>query len=248
MSVRLCPSCDYENPGVRVYCTRCGGILSALPIPPKGGAFAPVEVSVVRKLEATPLRTPHVFPPLSFFMRIVNYWLSVALGVILVLIFMPPSSSEQRLSTSGIVDPSAAMERVFLGARSGLVELSQPLINDFLRFSGTSQVTVYDPIHLMLKNARVKLFSDALTYSVEIVFFGCPFHLSENFLLRGTSRHWSLEGESASLGLLPIPSCLIPYLTAFIAGHVSPAIERFKSLTGADELKFRHGAIDFSVR
>lgn len=248
MSVRLCPSCDYENPGVRVYCTRCGGILSALPIPPKGGSSAPLVVPVVRKVVTTPLRAQQGFLLMPFFMRVVNYWLSVALGVILVLIFMAPNLRVQRLGSSRIVDPSAAMERVFLGARAGTVELSQPLINDFLKVSGISPLIGFGSLHPTLKNPHVELFPDSLTYCIEVIYFGYPFHLSEDFTLCGASRHWSLNGESASLGLLPIPSLLIPSITTFIASHMGPVGERFKSMSGANELKLRQGSVEFSFR
>ena len=248
MSVRLCPSCDHENPGPRIYCARCGGILSALPIPPQGEPSHPPVRSVSSALVKNPLNRRGNVSLSSIFIGLIKYLLSVAIGVIVVLSVMNPNEDDSRKLQSERFDASAAMERVFADARQGPVELSQHLINDFLKSSPTLPLQSFGPIHPVLRMPHVELFPDSLICDFDVSCTGFEFHFSERFIVRGKSRNWTLEARSASLGLLRIPSLFLPYMTAFLANHEGPAIARLNMMKSADELSIGQGSVFFSLR
>ena len=248
MSVRLCPSCDYENPGPRIYCARCGGILSALPIPPQGEPSYPPVRSVSSALVKNSLSRRGNVSLSSIFIGLIRYLLSVAIGVMVVLSVMKPNEDVPRNLQAERIDVSAALERVFTDARLGTVELSQHLINDFLKTSPTFPLQSFGPIHPLLKVPYVELFPESLICYFDVSCFGFESHFSERFILRGKSGDWTIKASSASLGLLQIPALFLPYMTAFLANHEGPAVARLNMIKSADELRLRQGSVFFSLR
>ena len=202
MSERPCGSCGSANPGTRIYCTNCGGILSA-PAGKEIELAPPVVALAARRVKGAEGGHGEKTPFLSRVVHLLFFFAAVALGVLVVLALMEPREFDPRNGNSSVAttlpNASALIDRAIVSARVSPVTVSQQVINEFLRVSGRVE---WKPTFTALpvplwRGSRVVIEPDKVAYFVDLSFLNYPIHLSETFRLVGAPRQWRLEPLAA---------------------------------------------------
>ncbi len=253
MSERPCGSCGSANPGTRIYCTNCGGILSA-PAGKEIELTPPVVALAARRVKEAEGGRGEKTPFLSRVVHLLFFVAAVALGVLVVLALMEPREFDPRNGNSSVAttlpNASALIDRAIVSARVSPVTVSQQVINEFLRVSGRVEWKppfAALPVPLWL-GSHIVIEPDKVAYFVELSFLDYPIHLSETFRLVGTPRQWRLEPLAASIGLLPLSESASRILTPFMMGTTAPLEREISVLRSAERLVLRRGFVEFSAR
>ena len=248
MNDRACSSCGTVNTGAKVYCSGCGGILEKV-TSTEGGTPIPATTAVAKqrsvRIEADRPAPPTLFSRIK---RLVKYFLSVALGVVIVLAVMVPKQHAPEFKD--IPAARDVLKRMISASRYSPAVLSQQLINSCLAQQGS--LTWQSPVSLLpmptWESSRVELSSGKMTVFAVISFLGRPIHFSETFRPEGLSGSWKLVPESATIGLLDLPPSIVPGVTPILRAGVSPFDEELKALSAAQNLVIRTGSIEFITR
>jgi len=254
MNERLCPSCGHQNSDTVVYCAQCGVLLRNAPVSPLGQSL-PTSVAIaarrVEKVRSSDSGGPSLGSKIFSFLV---YCVSVVLGVAAVLALMNPKTGQNPVMPEGrrVQNPGAAIEQQIQSSRFTSASLSQQLVNDLLKSSGSidwkSPSFIPNSAWPRWESSQVQLGAGVVTATVEASLFGYPLSFSETFRLAGYARQWSLNPESGSIGLLPISKPFLPLLTPFISACALPVNREMKTLEAADSLQIRSGFIDFTTR
>ena len=254
MSLRICPSCGHQNSDTVVYCVHCGGLLGNAPVAAEGQPL-PTSVAVAsRRVDSVPASSVERRTLGSRLLGIFVYAVCVALGVAAVLALMNPKTGQNASLPDArrVQNPGSVIQQQFLSSRFTPSSVSQQLINDFLKSSGSidwqSPAFIPSSAWPRWESTQVELGSGVITASVEASLFGYPIHFSETFRLVGSARQWSLDPESGSIGLLPLSKPFLPLITPFVMSCSVPLAREIKSLEAADLLQIRSGFIDFTIR
>lgn len=254
MNERLCPSCGHQNSDTVVYCVHCGGILGNVPAPVEGQPLPTAVAVAARRMEKVRVQSGEGRSMGSRLLGFFVYCVSVALGVAAVLALMNPKAGQNPLIPEGrrVQNPGAAIEQQILSSRFTPASLSQQLVNDLLKSSGSidwkSPSFIPSSAWPRWESSQVQLGAGVVTATVEASLFGYPLSFSETFRLAGSARQWSLNPESGSIGLLPISKPFLPLITPFVTACSLPVAREMKSLEAADSLQIRAGFIDFTTR
>jgi hypothetical protein len=246
MSQAVCQSCGAANEETLVYCSACGALLEHARPPDSGTAATAL---ARRRTLGINREEPS---GRGFFARLVSlliYLLLVAAGVIVVLACMDPRASrppeEQR-----VPDAKTVVRRVFATSRFTPSVLSQAVINSLL-----AQLEPYSPASPLRflpmpvwEHPRVDLAEGRVTLCISVTLPGKSLRLSETFRLTGSPGAWSLEPESATLGLLDLPAVLLPAVTPVVLTGILPVRPDVEALAGARSLAIRPGLIEFTTR
>jgi hypothetical protein len=149
-------------------------------------------------------------------------------------------------------NPAGVIQQQILSSRFTPSSVSQQLINDFLKASGSidwnAPALIPSSVWPKWESAHVELGTGVITATVEATLLGYPLHFSETFKLVGSSRQWGLDPDSGTIGLLPISKPFLPLITLFVQSCSRPLAREIKSLESADSLQIRAGFIDFTTR
>ena len=246
MSALTCSSCGSSNADGLVYCASCGALMEkSSPAASTGSTAAALAKRRSIRVEADRPPAPGLFSRIK---ALVIYLFWVALGVVVVLASMEPKTNglrEQR-----IVDTKGVLQRVFASARFTPAGIPQQVINSLLEEQGA--YSPESPVRLIplpvWDHARVELLQGEVILRARMAILGRPFHLSETFRLQGGPGAWGLQAESASIGLLDIPSYLIPVVTHLIRPAIFANYKDLESLSTARTLAIRPSLIEFTSR
>ena len=254
MSQRLCPSCGHENSDSIVYCVHCGGLLGNAPVAAEGQPL-PTSVAVAsRRVDSVPANSAEPRTLGSRLLGIFVYCVSVALGVAAVLALMNPQSGQNAAlpETRRVQNPGAVIQQQILSSRFTPSSVSQQLINDFLKSSGSidwqSPALIPSSAWPRWESTHVELGQGVIIASIEASLFGYPIHFSETFKLVGSSRQWNVEPVSGTIGMLPLSKPFLSLITPFVTSCSLPLAREIKSMEAADLLQVRSGFIDFTIR
>jgi hypothetical protein len=241
MSDVKCSSCGGSNSSELVYCSACGALLGRIGAPLSGTAAAAAHIkrgSIGSSAESAPRGGL-----LSRLHRILSYLVLVAVGVLIVLALMDPGTplpQEQRVS-----NPSAIVQRVFAASRNTPAALSQPVINSLLALQ--KPFAPESPVRLIpmpvWENARVQLTQGSVTLHVTMTLLGRPVRISETFRLKGVPGAWSFEPQSASVGMIKIPTFMLPVATLLVRPGILPLSKELEVLQTARSLVITPGLI-----
>ena len=250
MSDLRCPSCGGENEPKQVYCTHCGGILKAVPSGGSGASLPPTVAAAARRLQS---ETEHgSLKGVSILKRLwgaITYLISVALGVIVVLMLMSPKDLPSPES-SAITDAPAIVDRLVTSSRQGPSVVSQPVINAFLR---SAAYRAWNPPADFIpapdwSGGRVFLGNRMFAYSFVLTVFNYPIHFLETFRLEGSAGNWRLSADSGSIGLLQLNQRFLPVLTLLTSFSTAPLVQYLSLLKEATTLEIRYGNVVFTTR
>lgn len=244
MSALTCSACGASNAAELVYCASCGALLPRTTDPASGSAAAALAKRRSLGIETAP-SSPGL---LSRIKGLLIYLFWVAAGVIVVLVFMKPKEhapQEQRVADAGNV-----VQRILTASRYAPAALSQPLINSLL--AQQPPFVPESPIRLLpmpvWDRARVELSQGTLTLHMTVSMLGRSLRLSETFRLAGGPGSWSLEPQSATVGLLDLPGIMVPAILPVIRPGISRFAEDLAALSTARSLVIRSGLIEVTTR
>lgn len=243
-----CSSCGYDNQPTQVYCSHCGVILSTAP-KQDGNKPLPTSVAVaarrVKRVEEEPEGKSSLFSRVWGFLQ---FPLSVALCVAAVLAIMDPKTPQP--DSPSIANAFAILQHNIANSHDEQVAIAQSVINQALVQSGKVEwIPPYDFIPVpQWVSSSVQLFNSGLRFNVVLNFLNYPLFFSENFMLSGKTRQWSLSAESGNIGLLPIRGPLLWLMTPFMKSCASPLAKELMLLQSADTVRIRPGFIDLSSR
>ena len=254
MSQRLCPSCGHQNSDAVVYCVHCGAILGNAPVPAEGQPLSTSVAVAARRVDKVPVNSAERRSIGSRLLGLFVYVVCVALGVGTVLALMNPKAGQPAALPEArrVQNPAGVIQQQILSSRFTPSSVSQQLINDFLKASGSidwnAPALIPSSVWPKWESAHVELGTGVITATVEATLLGYPLHFSETFKLVGSSRQWGLDPDSGTIGLLPISKPFLPLITLFVQSCSRPLAREIKSLESADSLQIRAGFIDFTTR
>jgi len=254
MNERPCPSCGHQNSDTVVYCVHCGGILGSIPLPVDGKTLPTAVAVAARRMEKVPVQSGEGRSMGSRLLGFFVYCVNVVLGVAAVLALMSPKAGQDSFIPEGrrVQNPGAVIEQQIQSSRFTPASISQQLVNDLLKSSGSidwkSPSFIPSSAWPRWESSHVLLGVGVVTATVDASLFGYPLSFSETFRLAGSARQWSLNPESGSIGLLPISKPFLPLITPFVIACSLPVSREMKVLEAADLLQIRSGFIDFTTR
>jgi hypothetical protein len=236
MSKRYCASCGTDNSGAQVYCINCGTLLPKYGTPADSGS-ASSNIAARRAQNAQEAAARRAVEPWRFKVPdgIISYVILVALGVAIVLAFMPASESVPPFPE--VKNPASAIDRALQLANYNEASLSQALLNEFLRVNPPEEVTL-----------KVLLKGGGLTCLVGYPVAGYPFAIKETYRLTGGPGAWTLTPVSASLGLLPMKGPFLWIAGLIMEDAVHPYKDRLMALASQKSLTLSTGLVTFSRR
>lgn len=248
MSGTTCSSCGAPNATGLVYCSSCGGILPSAS--QDTSSHSPSTVAVARRRHLRINADQH--QPASLFSRLrgaFTYLLCVAAGVVLVLALMDDARMPSRPDAS-VPNARAVLDRIVQSARYSPSGISQAVANSLLSQQGALTFdSPIPPIPMPSWEATgVEFKQGVVTLKATVSVFGLALRMSETFRLRGTPLDWGLVPQSATVGLVPIPSVLLPAMSLVMRPAVMPYSKDLDALSKAASLSIRYGMVDFSLR
>lgn len=236
MSKRYCASCGTDNSGAQVYCINCGTLLPKLGATADSGN-ASANIAARRAQNAQEAATRRAAEPwrLPVPNGIISYVILVAIGVAIVLAFMPASESVPPFPE--VKNPASAIDRALQFSNFNEATLSQALLNEFLRMNPPEEVTL-----------RILLKRGGLTCLVGYPVAGYSFSIKETYRLTGGPGAWTLKPDSASLGLLPLKGPFLWIAGLIMEDAVHPYHDRLKLLASQKSLTLSTGLVTFSRR
>lgn len=249
MSERCCPSCGAENPLTAIYCGGCKGLLPVTPAA-TGTQHQPSRTAPVAVPRPARLRAKKTNQGTSLASRLKGlffYLFSVALGVAVVLALLSPKETAPQAAP--VPGSPAVVQRAMANARIGSSTLTQPVINEFLHQQGNPGWAAPFPWIPVPRwtGSRVNLTPGRVTYDLDLTLFGHPLHASETFAITGSPGSWSLQAETGSFGLLPLPPAALPLLTLLMGSSAQSLDHELGRLAAARILLVGPGMIEFSA-
>jgi len=236
MSKRYCASCGTDNSGAQVYCINCGTLLPKFGVASDPGS-ASSNIAARRAQNAQEAAARRAAEPWRFRLPngIISYAILVAIGVAIVLAFMPTSESVP--SFPEVKNPASAIDRAMQLSNYNDATLSQALVNEFLRVNPQEELTL-----------RVLFKGGGVTCLVNYPVAGYSFSISETYRLAGGPGSWTLKPVSASLGLLPMKGPFLWIAGLIMEDAVHPYHDRLKALASQKSLTISTGLVSFSRR
>lgn len=180
--------------------------------------------------------------------RILAYLLSVAAGVVLVLALMDDARISWRADSS-VANARAVLDRIMQSARYSPSAISQAVANSLLFQQGP--LTVDSPVPPLpmpsWEATGVEFHQGVVTVRATVSIAGLAFRMSESFRLRGKACDWALAPQSATLGLVSVPSFLLPAMTFAMRPAVMPFTKDLETLSKATMISIRPGMVDFTL-
>lgn len=236
MSKRYCASCGTDNSGAQVYCINCGTLLPKFGVvSDPGSASANIAARRAQNTEAAAARRAAEPWRFSLPNGIVSYVILVAIGVAIVLAFMPASESVPPFPE--VKNPASAIDRAMQLSNYNEATLSQALLNEFLRVNPPEEVTL-----------KVLLKGGGLTCLLSYPVAGYSFSIKETYRLSGGPGAWTLKPVSASLGLLPMKGPFLWITGLVMEEAVHPYHDRLKAMASQKSLTLSTGLVSFSRR
>lgn len=237
MSKRFCASCGTDNSGAQVYCINCGALLPKFGVvSDPGSASANIAARRAQNTEAAAARRAAEPWRFSLPNGIISYLILVAIGLAIVLAFMPASESVPPFPE--VKNPASAIDRALQSSSVTQASLSQAILNEFLRLNPPEEEV---SLRLIIKEGRVTCLA---AYPVA----GYTFSIKQTYRLSGGPGAWTLKAEEASFGLLPMKGPLLWITGLFMEGTIHPYKDRLKALASQKFLSLSPGLVSFSRR
>jgi len=206
-----CTSCGFENDSTRVFCQNCGERLEKVE-----GAQAPVQPHRYTDRSAQPVRQRGGLLMLisALFKDLVRLALVAAIAAALVQMIRTPDD------LPAVVDPRAPSASILAADIQAAVEspyprsleISQEAANNFLaaRVEGASGNP--QAWRAVFSRAYVVMQTGNMTLGIEQKIKNHPVYLQLRLEPRENAGKATLEPVGGSIGRLPLPDFLVPYL------------------------------------
>jgi hypothetical protein len=208
MTKLICPECQRENEGERIYCHSCGARLDRAGL--ASGKDAP------EATEQTHQRLQRLFDPhrgrlRRMFFAICKLILSACLAAVILQMVLPLDLAPPPKVLGVAPQINFDLEKAALYHHPAQFQYTQDEVNAYLAYTLKSKKTSLDKPELSFKRAVVGLGEGTCTVTVERVLFGYSLYQRASYQVSVAGGKTRASNKGGWIGRLPIHPAIMRY-------------------------------------